>query len=156
MGGLKRQWQPLHEIAPATVATWELALTIRRAQELFAEWNRHLAAQRVIRLLRVQLFLDFLFIPAYSLFLAGVCWATAHWLEATRPTSGLAIDLAALAILPLIAGGLDAIENLYLLATLSRKGPRQPWQALAGTAAALKFLLLGVVLLGLLGAWFLA
>jgi hypothetical protein len=153
---LKRQWRPLRKIAPASVATWELAFTKRRAQALIAAWNAHLPESRVRRLLRVQLGLDFLFIPAYSFLLAGVCWRTAHWLEATRPSSGLAIDLAALAVLPLAAGCLDVFENLCLYATLTRKGPRQPWQALAGAAAALKFLLLGVVLLGLLGAWFLA
>ncbi len=153
---LGRQWRPLRQVARANVATWELAFTKKRAAGLFAEWNRHLDGQNVRRILRLQLILDFLFVPAYSFLLAGLCWATAHQMEATRPASGLAIDLSALAVLPLVAGCLDAIENLCLFATLSRKGPRQPWQALAGGAASVKFFLLGVVALGLLGGWFLA
>ncbi len=149
---LLKAWGPLRRAFPASVAAWELSFSIRRARRLWTGWTAGLSEERTRRLLRLQLVLDLLFVPFYALLASGLCW----WTALRFSNEGIAVDLAALAALPLLAGLLDLAEDLFLFATVRRSGPAQPWQAFAGAAASLKFALLAIVALGLLGAWFVA
>jgi hypothetical protein len=90
------------------------------------------------------LWLDFLFLAAYAPGLALLC-AAASDRERARG-SRLADVGAALAWGQLIAGCLDAVENLALLRTLAATEPGL-WPALATACAVPKFSLVGAGLI---------
>jgi hypothetical protein len=100
---------------------------------------------------RTSLLLDYPYLVAYGLFLAGACGAVAD-----RARRGGRIRLAALGA-PLAWGALgaaacDAIENAMLLLILGGH-TGQPWPALAFGLATVKFALVAGALLYAIGGW---
>lgn len=120
-------------LSPYTIVSFELAWTPAQAGALLAAWG---AAGR--QLARESLLLDFAFMPAYALTFAGLVVFEARRSRGAVQRLGLQLALA-----PLAAWLLDAVENLSLLAVLNT--PANPPPALtlmAGLTASLKFLLL--------------
>ncbi|MEA2474214.1 MAG: hypothetical protein QOE06_2129 [Thermoleophilaceae bacterium] len=124
-----RMWD---EGGPGIVG-FELAWTTRHADRILAEWGPHGRDAA-----RLSLWLDFLYIAAYSAF-----WALAA--RAARDFAGRAHwhRLAALGALAwplgLAAGLFDVLEDIALLIVLGGS-TGQPWPALASAFATLKFL----------------
>ncbi len=124
----------------------QLAFTPRRARVILEQWQAP-----GIALAQANLRLDFLFIVAYAPALAGLV------VLATRSaTPGWHAPGAVLALLMLLAGALDAVENLCLLRVLARWSPSSaagpqalsaPLLLTAGLTASVKFVLLGIGLL---------
>lgn len=125
------------------IVAFELAFTSDRAGEILTAWGdegRDAA--------RLSLWLDYLYLVAYGLFLWLAVKALRDaalrrgWDRYTRPG-------AAIAILPLVAAGADAVEDAFLLLVLGGHGGEAA-PALAGGFAVLKFAALAVTLLYLL------
>ncbi len=135
--------QRLEQTGGPGIIPFEVAGSLKRAQEILADWGpdgRDTA--------RLSLWLDFPFLAAYGAFLA-LAVAALRDLAARRGWRRLA-PARALVVLPVIgAAGLDALENLFLLLTISEHGgstsPR-----LAAIFAALKFALLGATVVYIL------
>jgi hypothetical protein len=127
------------QAAPHGIVSFEFAgdaATAGRMLEAWGEAGRARAAQ--------ILWLDFLFLAAYAPGIALLC-AAASDRERARG-SRLADVGAALAWGLLLAGVLDAIENLALLRTLTAAEPSL-WPALAAACAGPKFALVAAGLL---------
>ncbi|MCB0572685.1 MAG: hypothetical protein KDC66_23115 [Phaeodactylibacter sp.] len=120
--------------APSIVA-FEFAGSLDGVDALFRQWGPEGQA-----LARRSLYLDFLFILAYTVFLALLCFRAYRWsLHRWLPYS----LIAAIAALQFVAGLLDVGENLCLLRLLD--GSRAEW--LAPTArwlASIKFSFVGI------------
>jgi hypothetical protein len=125
------------------IIDFELAFTSDRAQEILTAWGdegRDAA--------RLQLWLDYLYLVVYGLFLWLAVKAVRDgalkrgWTRYARPG-------AAIAILPLVAAGADAIEDVFLLLALGGHGGDAA-PLLGGVFAVVKFAALTVTLLYLL------
>lgn len=100
---------------------------------------------------RTSLFLDYPYLIAYGLFLAGACVAVAD--RARRSgRERLAVAGPALAWGALAAAACDAVENAMLLLILDGH-TGQPWPALAFAFAAVKFALAAGASVYALGGW---
>jgi hypothetical protein len=139
-------------MAPYNILDYEFAWTPERAAEMFAAWGE--AGQRAAR---TSLVVDFGFMPAYALLLA--CLALNEARLARRLSTPLRVQAAGRlgwwpAALPFGAWVLDAIENLALMRALAQAAqpPAAPL-AVAGTAATVKFALLAVCTVYIVGAW---
>ena len=125
------------------IVDFELAFTSDRAGEILAAWGdegRDAA--------RLSLWLDYLYLVAYGLFL----WLAVKALRDAALRRGwtrFARPGGAIAILPLVAAGADAVEDAFLLLVLGGHGGDAA-PALAGGFAVLKFAALAVTLLYLL------
>jgi len=100
---------------------------------------------------RTSLLLDYPYLVAYGLFLAGACVAVAD-----RARRAGRARLAAIGV-PLAWGALgaaacDAVENAMLLLILDGN-TGQPWPAIAFACASVKFALAGLALLYAIGGW---
>ena len=115
------------------IVAFELTYDGGVAADILAAWGatgRH-AAQASTRL-------DFAFIPAYALAFAGLTLLLARRQRGGWRRLGLRLSGA-----PLLAGGLDVIENLFLLGMIDRPVGFPPAYALlASLAATAKFALL--------------
>lgn len=127
-------------LQPFTIIDLEFASTAPRLADMVAVWGT-----AGIDAARQSLWLDFGFIPAYVLAFAGVTlivarFATGGWQQAALNVMWL----------PVVAGLLDASENIALLSSL----PPAPAGALtiAAVCAGLKFALLGVTLIFIVAA----
>jgi hypothetical protein len=116
------------------VVEFEFVWTPERAESLLAKWTPE---QR--EAMRRALLLDFPFILAYGVLLSGLV------LMAARGSTGWFQSLGlGLVLMPLLAGLLDAFENLCLLRLLDLTGRPGPLlTGLAGILATTKFALLG-------------
>jgi hypothetical protein len=135
-------------LSPYTIVSYEFAWTPERAARMFAVWG-----EAGMRAARESLWIDFLFMPAYALLFAGLALAEAR---AARAAWARRVGKWPVA-LPFGAWLLDAIENVALLQVLSSSGaggqPAALPLAVAGTAAALKFGLLALCTVYIVGAW---
>lgn len=124
------------------IGAFELAGTPRRSQAILDRWKE---AGRAAALR--SLYFDFAFLAGYALLLSLLC----GWAAGVFRSPRLAHAAALLAPLQLVAGALDAIENVALLAILRSK----PTPFLTGAAAAcsaIKFFLAGLGVLCVLAA----
>jgi hypothetical protein len=122
----------------------ELMRTTSKAQELLA-----LLAGDGIDAARTSIYLDFPFLILYGATLSAACVLVAA--RASEKGMDLFEGLGkALAPVAVIAAALDALENVALLVVLDGH-PDQPWPGLAFAFASVKFVLLGVVVLFVLG-----
>ncbi len=113
--------------APLGILSLQLTCSAHSAGEMLAAWG--IAGMHHARL---SLLWDCPYAIAYGLALSGLAWRLAH--------------RAVLAWLPLLAAGLDLLENACHLMLLS--APAGPWALPACLFALAKW--------GLLGCWFLA
>ena len=100
---------------------------------------------------RTSLFLDYPYLIAYGLFLAGACVAVADRARSAGRERLAALGLP-LAWAALAAAGCDAVENAMLLLILDGHTD-QPWPALAFAFAAVKFALAASASVYALGGW---
>jgi hypothetical protein len=132
-------------LQPYGIVGYEFAWTPGRALEMFRAWGE--AGRQVAR---ESLWIDFGFMPAYALLGAGLTLSAARGAQ-----SGWAQRLGMWAArLPFGAWALDAVENVALLRALG--SPEQPPAAplaVAGAAATVKFGLLAVCAVYMVGAW---
>jgi hypothetical protein len=130
------------------IVEYELAFTSDKANEILAAWGdegRDAA--------RLQLWLDYLYLVVYGLFFWLAIKAVRDgalrrgWTRYARPG-------AAIALLPLVAAGADAIEDLFLLLVLGGHGGDAA-PLLGGAFAVVKFVAIAVaglyLLVGLIG-----
>ena len=120
-------------LRPHGIIEFEMTWTVERARQILTDWSP--AARQAMR---SSVLFDFPFIPAYVALLGALCLLTA------RAVSGGAQAVGpALAVLAVVAGLLDVVENLCLLRMLD--GPPESPSALlvtlASWAAAVKFAL---------------
>ncbi|MFZ1267389.1 MAG: hypothetical protein WAV74_04090 [Anaerolineae bacterium] len=132
--------------AAGGVIELELAFSAERAATLIQAWPAGGSD-----LARRALWLDFLFIVGY----AGGLTALLVQLAASPRLTSWAPALRRLTPLPLIAGALDILENICLLAVVATMPSAGPLSLLAGVFASVKFALVGIALLAVLlaGAW---
>lgn len=111
----------------------EFAWTTDCALALLDKWGDQ-SRERM----RTVVYWDFAFIPAYSLFLFVVCSLVTG---AITPTSNCLSGLGViLAYGQIVAGILDAIENIGLLQLL-KESPALFWAPLASSCASIKWLI---------------
>jgi hypothetical protein len=131
--------------APQGIVSYELAGSVTEAQRILDSWSPTARLYAAF-----SLGLDYLYMPAYAIAIGLACaWAAELWSRRRRRLAlagvGLAWGLMAAALC-------DAIENVALI-TMLLSGVREPWPALAGICAAVKFLLIGAgLVIALLGA----
>jgi hypothetical protein len=120
----------------------QFAWSNTRASEILEKWTK--AENGSVRLVQLNLALDFVFIVTYVTCIAMACLLAADALAVARwPGDGMgAIFVWAI----IIAGLLDAVENAAQLLMLAGH-ETQPWPALTSLCASLKFFLIGVTLL---------
>jgi hypothetical protein len=118
-------------LQPYTIVDLEFAWTPGRVAPMLAAWG--LAGAQTAR---ESLWIDFGFIPAYALFVAGGTLLAARAAKERWQTFGLWLALA-----PFFAGALDAIENACLLSALSSTGSPDMQLLVAGLAASIKFVI---------------
>jgi hypothetical protein len=117
----------------------QFAWTSTRASEILTEWNK--AENGVMRLVRLNLALDFMLIVTYVIGIALACALAADAIGAARwPGAGMG---GALVWAIIIAGLFDAVENVAQLRMLAGH-TTQPWPALASVCASVKFLLVAL------------
>lgn len=121
------------------IVEYELAFTGDKAQEILRTWG---TAGRDAAI--ASLWFDFLYLIAYGLFLWLAIRALGDALRA-RGRDRLAAPAAAISLLPLVAAGADAVEDVFLLLVLgghvASAGP-----PLAGAFATLKFACIAVAI----------
>jgi hypothetical protein len=110
------------------IVPFELAFTSDRAVEILGDWGADGRDDA-----RLSLWLDYAFLVAYAAF-----WRLA--ILRVRDALGWR-RWPAIAAFPVAAAVFDALENAALLATIEQGGD-QPWPALAGAFACVKFALL--------------
>jgi len=127
------------------IVAFELAFTPEQARLLFAVWR-----PEGIRAAREALWIDFLFMPAYALWLGGM--ALGQW-RAARAGWARRLGLWA-AALSFAAWALDFIENVALLDVLRDTfHPSAAALTVAGWAAAVKFGLILICAVYVAAAW---
>lgn len=126
--------------APRGIVSFELAFTATRSEAIVRSWNK------VRKVAKNSLLLDFVFIPLYSTTLALFCIMAAHSFQRNN-WSGLSTVAVVIAWYQWVAGLLDMLENFALLRLLNIKPPfpdTLPW--LAGWCAFFKFSLITLAL----------
>lgn len=125
------------------IVDFELAFSEQRAGEILSVWGTEGRDAA-----RLSLWLDFPFLIAYGLFLRLAVLALRDALL-HRDRERLARPAVAIAVLPLVAAGADAVEDVFLLLVLGGRadtlGP-----PLAGAFATVKFLCMVATVLYLL------
>ncbi len=120
------------------VIEFEFAWTSERINTIFKAWGSEGKKKEVF-----VTYVDFLFIPCYSLFMAGCVLLVTRKLEGKLQEVGLYMT-----IMPLIAGIFDVIENINLLLMLTDESfvwSLSPF--IASLCATIKFSLLFIVIL---------
>jgi hypothetical protein len=124
-------------ISPGAIVNLEFAKTPERLNELMMNWD--------IAVVKMNIWLDFLFIVCYTLFLSIASTITAHkWPEGFMRVFGLTFARVAFA-----AGILDIAENLFMLQSIAGNFTSVSLQ-LTYCCAAIKFTLAAIILLYLL------
>lgn len=151
---MMRAGAPLkNAIAPHGIVSLELAWSAERARQILQGWSpdqHHVAAQGIR--------LDFTYILVYALALSLACALVADRAGERSPLLQRIAAFASWGVL--VAGVLDVLENLAMMAELGQVGDLSSLGAasvLAGSAATLKFLLLTgcalTLVAGLLDHW---
>jgi hypothetical protein len=123
--------------APMGIVDFELATTVKQTQHLLYEWKD----DGLIKTIRNNILLDFLFIPFYVLLFYTLCGSISVRLHSTPANLGVL-----LAFFSLIAGIFDVFENVLML--LAYVGVYNFITTLmTAIFAGLKFILLGLSLL---------
>lgn len=128
------------------VGRFALSFTTSRAQVVLKQWRD----SGLIETAKAFQDLDYYFIPAYTLSIAGFALLAARAVPQGYQSTWLASST-----FPLIAGMLDVFENICLgivLDSTDAAGHAVPL-AIAGGAASLKLLLLAASVLFILFAW---
>jgi len=127
------------------IVAFELAFTPDQARLLFAVWG-----PAGVQAAREALWIDFLFMPAYALWLGGM--ALGQW-RAARAGWAVRLGLWA-AALPFAAWALDFVENVALLGVLADTiHPSANLLSVAGWAASVKFGLIVACAVYVVAAW---
>jgi len=124
----------MHTGSSYGIVDFELAFTGNRAGMILSRWDREAADAA-----RASLLLDFVFIPAYAVLFAGITSMltrnrSAVWHRGAKWVIGGVIAAALL----------DVLENAMLLYQLQGDVIRHIPPLVAGIAASIKFLLLGI------------
>ena len=129
-------------LRPYDIVAFELAWTPQKAETIMGVWGE--AGSQTAR---ESLFIDFGYLPAYSFFFAGLTLMAARALSGWQQTLGFVLTFA-----PFMSAVSDATENFALLSVLQSPGsPSAAALTLAGVGATLKFSLLVLCLLYMLG-----
>jgi hypothetical protein len=131
-------------LRPYDIVAFELAWTPQKAETIMGVWGE--AGSQTAR---ESLFIDFGYLPAYSFFFAGLTLMAARALSGWQQTLGFVLTFA-----PFMSAVSDATENFALLSVL--RTPTNPSAfalTLAGVCATLKFSLLVLCLLYIVGAF---
>ena len=129
-------------LKPYDIVAFELAWTPQKAETIMGVWG-----EADSQTARESLFIDFGYLPAYSFFFAGLTLMAARAVTARMQTLGFVLT-----VVPFVSAVFDAIENLALLSVLqSPDSPSAAALTLAGVCATLKFSLLVLCLLYMLG-----
>lgn len=131
----------LNASAPAGIVSLELARTPARATQIMVSWVRDGAIDAAISNVK----LDYLFLLTYAPTIALACLLAMVSLEG-RPRLAAIGPLVGLG--SLLAGALDALENVGLLQMLEHPGhAEESWAFLAFACAVPKFILVALGLL---------
>ncbi|MDB5385412.1 MAG: hypothetical protein JWM11_1058 [Planctomycetaceae bacterium] len=118
----------------------ELAGSNQAAKHVLNGWS---SQQRIIA--AIGLGFDFVFIANYSVWLyLGCLWSAERWLSGN---ANRARQLQLAAWLAIGAGGFDVVEN-FVLFDFIHSGGKSPAYPIAFWCATIKFVLLGIVLIG--------
>jgi hypothetical protein len=129
-------------LRPYDIVAFELAWTPQKAETIMGVWGE--AGSQTAR---ESLLIDFGYLPAYSFFFAGLTLMAARAVTARLQTLGFVLTFV-----PFVSAVFDAVENLTLLSVLQTPGnPSALALILAGVCATLKFSLLVICLLYMLG-----
>jgi len=129
-------------LQPYDIVAFELAWTPQKAETIMGVWGE--AGSQTAR---ESLLIDFGYLPAYSFFFAGMTLMAARALSGWQQTLGFVLTFA-----PFMSAVSDATENFALLSVLqSPDSPSAAALTLAGVCATLKFSLLVICLLYMLG-----
>ncbi|HMO33650.1 MAG TPA: hypothetical protein PKE63_01590 [Lacibacter sp.] len=129
--------------SPAGIVSLELAKTKATTAAILSAWRERPVPNTIARA-RQNTWLDFAFILFYSLFLYTACTVVARSFHPAHQSAAYS-----LALLPLLAGLLDVLENAGMLWQLSRGA--EEWMARATWCCALlKFTLLLAVVVWLI------
>lgn len=132
------------DAAPWSIVSFEFARTLAEADAMLASWAR----EGVVTQAAFNLGLDYAFLMAYALALALACVAVVGLIR-TRAASYARVG-EILAWTPFVAAGLDAVENTALILIVF--GSRaEGWLVLAWWCALVKFILVALVILYVLG-----
>jgi hypothetical protein len=131
------------QLAPYSIVAFEFAFTPAYARTLLGTWG-----EAGVEVARRSLWVDFLFMPAYAFFFAGLTLLAARAVRGRVGNLGLAMIFS-----PFVAWLFDAIENIALLSILEPGGFSTVTLVVAGFAASLKFALLALCLLYVAGAF---
>jgi hypothetical protein len=128
-----------------SMVSFELAGSVARADRILIEWSQatRLGPRQLGDELRKAILYDFAFIPLYASAIGLACLAV---VAAARGVGWLSRLGRTLAWLQLVAGGLDAIENLALWRMTSDR-VLHPWPLVASLCAWPKF---AIVIAGIL------
>ncbi len=119
---------------PQRMFDYEFAGTPSRADAIIRYWRKHGLVEHVIR----NLHLDFLFLAAYSTFLAYGCFIASHTIkQKCWRQAGTVLMYGQWA-----AGTFDIIENFALIRMLYADIPVMPFPLVAFVMAGLKFSLI--------------
>ena len=115
--------------------TMQTAHTVEELQTILAEWG-----ERGVRVYLQLMYADFIFPLAYGLLLSSaIARLTVHDVDENGGNS--------LFLLPLVAGGMDWIENIFHIFMLQNPDHLEPLPTLlAAVAASAKWALLGISL----------
>lgn len=129
-------------LAPLGIVSWQLAASGAEVAAILAEWGAEGRAAA-----RANLLVDLAFAPAYGLVIGLVAVRLGVGLRRRRPAAAMA-DLAAWSAL--LAAVADLAENALMLWVLG-EGPSDTLAIATRTLALVKFALLGVSLVLVLG-----
>lgn len=129
-------------LAPGGIVSWQLAGSGAEVAAILAEWGPEGRAAA-----RANLLVDLAFAPAYGLVIGLVAVRLGVSLGRRRPAAGMADTTAWAALLAALA---DLAENALMLSVLA-VGPSDGLATATRTLALLKFALLGLALVLLLG-----
>lgn len=129
-------------LAPGGIVSWQLAGSGAEVAAILADWGPEGRAAA-----RANLLVDLAFAPAYGLVIGLVAVRLGVVLGRRRPAAGMADATAWAALLAAVA---DLLENALMLAVLGA-GPSDTLALATRTLALVKFALLGVALVLLVG-----
>ena len=143
--GMQLLGQPLvTKAAPAGIVSFEFAGNVERSQAIMASWRHEL---RVFA--GLNLGFDYVFMIAYGSTIGLACVLAAKGWQDERP--GLALMGFILAWGSIVAAGFDAVEN-YALIRILVGSLNENWPVVAKWCAVVKFLLVGIGILYVLGS----
>ncbi len=105
---------------PAGILCLEFAKTESVVDDIISSWKKTSSGtSEIVDAAKLNTYLDFIFLFCYSLFLASFCLRLANSLSASKI---FAKYFRVLAVLSLMAGLLDVVENTGMLTSLNEAG----------------------------------